>query len=233
MRAAAAVVATSHATAAGVAALHGRDDVAVVPPGVDAAPAATASEAGTRLLCVAAVTPRKGHDVLLDALARLAANPWALVLAGPPGRDAAFAAAMRDRAAAHGLTERVRFAGPLAGTALDAAYADADLLVLASRAEPYGMVVTEALARGIPVVASRVDGVPEALGTGPDGTTPGLLVPPGDSAALALALDAWLSDAALRRRLRAAAHARRARLTGWDETARELTRVIEGTRRLR
>ena len=70
--------------------------------------------------------------------------------------------------------------------------------MLASRAETYGMVVTEALARGLPVLATEVGGVTEALGHGEDGTRPGLLVPPGDPAALGAALRAWLEDAELR-----------------------------------
>ena len=106
----------------------------------------------------------------------------------------------------------MRFPGPRTGAELDRSYAAADLLVLASRAETYGMVVTEALARGLPVVAAEVGGVPEALGHGADGTRPGLLVPPDDPAALGAALRAWLGDAELRRRLRRAARERRASL---------------------
>ena len=75
------------------------------------------------------------------------------------------------------------------------------------------MVVTEALARGLPVVAAEVGGVPEALGHGADGDRPGLLVPPDDPAALAAALRAWLGDAELRARLRRAARERRASLS--------------------
>ncbi len=92
--------------------------------------------------------------------------------------------------------------GPRTGLDLDAATPRADLLVLASRGETYGMVVTEALARGLPVVATEVGGVPEALGHGADGARPGLLVSPGDAAALAAALRRWLGDAELRGRLR-------------------------------
>jgi glycosyltransferase involved in cell wall biosynthesis len=120
----------------------------------------------------------------------------------------------------------VHLAGPLTGAALDAAYANADLFVLPSRAETYGMVVTEALARGLPVVASAVGGVPEALGTAPGGL-PGRLVPPDDPGALAAALRDWLTDPDLRERWRAAARARRESLTGWDETARQLAEILD------
>jgi glycosyltransferase involved in cell wall biosynthesis len=99
-------------------------------------------------------------------------------------------------------------------------------MVLASRAETYGMVVTEALARGLPIVATEVGGLTEALGYGADGMQPGLLVPPGDPAALAAALRAWLSDAKLRDRLRRAAHERRRSLCEWSTTASVLVGVL-------
>ena len=105
------------------------------------------------------------------------------------------------------------FPGPRTGAELDRGYAAADLLVLASRAETYGMVVTEALARGLPVIAADVGGLTEALGHGADGIRPGLLVPPEDPVALGAALRAWLGDAELRRRLRRAARGRRESLS--------------------
>ena len=108
---------------------------------------------------------------------------------------------------------------------------DADLLVLASRAETFGMVVTEALARGVPVLAADVGGVTEALGRGEDGTRPGLLVAPGDPAALATALRTWLGDADLRGRLRRAARERRASLHGWPATTSVVAGVLTGAAR--
>ena len=100
------------------------------------------------------------------------------------------------------------------------------MLVLASHAETYGMVVTEALARGLPVIATAVGGLPEALGQTRDGRRPGLLVPPGDSGALAAALRRWLTDAELRQGLRAAARERRSTLSGWDVTSRRIAHVL-------
>ena len=93
------------------------------------------------------------------------------------------------------------------------------------------MVVTEALARGLPVVASEVGGVPEALGHGADDIRPGLLVPPDDPAALRDALRAWLEDADLRRRLRRAARERRASLSRWSTTASVVADVLVGAAR--
>jgi glycosyltransferase involved in cell wall biosynthesis len=116
------------------------------------------------------------------------------------------------------VERRVRFSGPQTGADLDRSYATADLLVLPSRGESYGMVVAEALARGLPVVAAQVGGIPEALGRGAGGVRPGLLVPPDDPVALRDALRAWLEDGELRRRLRRAARERRDSLGDWSTT---------------
>ena len=184
----------------------------------------------TSLLCVGAVTRDKGHDVLLDALATATDLSWRCACVGSLDRAPAFADRVRRRAWEGGLRDRVGFPGPRTGPELDRAYAAADLLVLPSRAETYGMVVTEALARGLPVLATEVGGVTEALGYGEDGTRPGLLVPPGDPAALAAALRAWLEDAELRKRLRLAARERRAQLRPWAATASAVADVLAGVR---
>jgi len=177
------------------------------------------------------VTPEKGHDVLLEALATAGDRSWRCLCVGSTDREPAFADALRRRARNGGINGRVSFAGPRTGAELDRAYASADLLVLASLAETYGMVVTEALARGVPAVATDVGGVAEALGRGDDGTRPGLLVPPGDAAALGDALRAWLDDAELRTRLRRAARQRRAALRGWPATTAVVADVLAGAAR--
>jgi glycosyltransferase involved in cell wall biosynthesis len=228
LRAARCVVATSRATADRLRSA-GHRRVTTAAPGVERAPVTEPSPSGGRLLCVASVTPRKGHDVLLDALARVADLPWSLTCVGPLDQAPAFAADVRRRA--DELGERVTFAGPLGGRALNARYADADLVVLPSRAEPYGMVVTEALARGVPVVASDVGGLPEALGSAPDGVRPGLLVPPADAGALAAALRRWLTEPPLRARLRTAARARRSGLPGWAGTVRAVATALDAAER--
>ena len=207
------------------------DRVRVAEPGVDAACLAPGTAAGDALLCVAAVTPDKGHDVLLDALATTTDLSWRCACVGSLDREPAFADGVQRATRRKGLGERVRFAGPRTGPELDRAYAAADLLVLASRAETYGMVVTEALARGLPVLAAEVGGVTEALGHAADSTRPGLLVAPDDPAALGAALRAWLADAELRGRLRRAARERRASLRGWAATASVLAGVLAGAAR--
>lgn len=185
---------------------------------------------GTRLLCVGAVSPGKGQDVLVSALAELGDRTWRCELVGSLTRAPEFVDGVRRQVQQAGLEERVVLAGARTGIDLDASYAAADVLVLPSRGETYGMVVTEALARGAPVIASAVGGVPEALGTTPDGELPGLLVSPDDATALAGAIGRWLDDPALRARLRAAARARRDTLHGWPETADEVGRVLEEVR---
>jgi glycosyltransferase involved in cell wall biosynthesis len=292
LHAAAAVVATSAGAARRLVDLHDlpADRVHAAEPGADPAQLAAGTPAGGRLLCVAAVTPRKAQDVLLDALETVADLSWSCVCVGTLDRAPDFAAALAERAASappddkraasappddkraasappddkraasappddkraaecgpHGWRAvdrndgrdndeppgdhrpgggRVRFVGTRTGAELEATYAAADLLVLPSRAETYGMVVTEALARGVPVLATAVDGVPEALGAAPDGSVPGVLVPPGDAGALAAAIRRWLTDAEWRAHLRASVRARRDNLRGWDETIRKVSEVL-------
>jgi glycosyltransferase involved in cell wall biosynthesis len=220
LEAAGAVVTTSAWSRRRLLELHGlaAEKVHVAEPGVDPADLATGTQAGGELLCVAAVIPGKGHDVLVDALATLADLSWRCVCVGSLERDPAFAEGL-----AH---DRVHFVGPRTGAELDRCYAAADLLVLASRGEAYGMVVTEALARGLPVVVTDVGGVAEALGHGEGGIRPGMLVAPDDPAALAAALRDWLGDAALRDRLRRAARERRASLPAWSATTSVLAGVL-------
>jgi glycosyltransferase involved in cell wall biosynthesis len=207
------------------------DRVHVAEPGADAADLAPGTASGGALLSVAAVIPGKGHDVLLDALAMLNGRPWHCLCVGSLERDPGFAERLRRRALNGGIDGRVRFAGPRTGADLARSYRAADLLVLPSRGETYGMVVTEALARGLPVVASEVGGVPEALGQGADGIRPGLLVPPDDPDALGDALRAWLEDADLRRRLRRAARERRESLSRWSTTTSVVADVLVGAAR--
>jgi glycosyltransferase involved in cell wall biosynthesis len=230
---AAAVVTTSAWTRRRLLELYplSADRVHVAEPAVDAADFVPGTAAGGALLCVAAVTFDKGHDVLLDALAATTDLSWRCVCVGSLDRDPAFAQGLRRRSVDRGLGDRVCFPGPRTGADLDRSYAAADVMVLASRAETYGMVVTEALVRGLPVIAAEVGGLPEALGHGADGTRPGLLVPPDDAVALAAALRAWLGDAELRGRLRRAARERRGSLSGWSTTTSAVAGVLTGVSR--
>jgi glycosyltransferase involved in cell wall biosynthesis len=198
--------------------------VHVARPGTDHAAPRGGSESGGRLLCVAAVTRDKGHDVLIEALARVLDLPWRLTCAGSLSRERDVAE-QRQRACA-GLAGRVTWTGALSREELGKAYAEADALVLASRAESWGMVVTEALAHGLPVLATDVGGVREALGSSRAGR-PGLLVPEGDVTALSMAVRHWLEDHELRAVLREAARERRTTRRGWAETAASVAPVLE------
>jgi glycosyltransferase involved in cell wall biosynthesis len=229
LRAAARVVATSPSTARSLAAAGipaGR--LGVVTPGNDPAPLATGggSRPATEILCVATLTPRKGHEVLLRALARVRGHPWHLTCVGSQGRHPATARAVRALAGRLGLRRRVAFRGEVDDRTLSRCYRRADLVVLASFHEGYGMVLAEALARGIPVVSTRVGAIPDTVPP-----AAGRLVPPGDPGALARALEGVLGSRRLRARLAGGARAVRRRLPSWTETSRrfaaELERALE------
>ncbi|MDX2548290.1 glycosyltransferase family 4 protein [Streptomyces sp. WI04-05B] len=228
LRAVPAVIATSDWAVRRLVSHHGLapDRVHMAAPGADIAPLASGTDGVSRLLCVASVTPRKGQHRLVEALAAVTDLPWSCVCVGGLEQDPEYVADLRALIARHGLEDRLHLAGPQAGAQLDASYAAADLMVLTSYAETYGMAVTEALARGIPVLATDVGGLPEAVGRAPDGGVPGILVPPENPAALAAELRGWFGEADVRRRLKAAARGRRAALDGWAATARSLAGVL-------
>lgn len=230
LAAAAAVVTTSEWSRSRLIGLyelppHG---VHVAEPGVEPAELAAGTGSGGAFLCVAAVIPEKGHDVLLDALQTVSDLSWQCVCVGRLDRDPRFVEQARRRSALAGLDHAIHFVGALPGPELDRCYAAADLIVLPSRGETYGMVITEALARGLPVVAADVGGIPEALGYVADAGRPGLLVAPEDPVALGAALRAWLGDAGLRCDLRRIARARRESLPTWTTTTASVADALSG-----
>ncbi|WP_432837331.1 glycosyltransferase family 4 protein [Dactylosporangium sp. CA-092794] len=226
LRTARAIVATGEWTRRHLTALYDlpTDRVRVATPGVAPAELSTGPEAS--FLCVGVVAPHKGHDVLVEALAQVADLPWTCVCAGAIDRDAPFVETLGARIEEYHIGNRLRLEGPRVGAELDGLYAGAGLLVHPSRGETYGMVAAEALARGIPVLATTAKGLPEAVGRAPDGAVPGFLIPPDDPAALAAALRNWLTDPPLRARLRAAARARRDTLTDWSVTTRQVSDTL-------
>ncbi|EMF52354.1 glycosyltransferase family 4 protein [Streptomyces bottropensis] len=228
LRGVSAVIATSEWAVRRLVSHHGLapERVHVAAPGADIAPLASGTDGVSRLLCVAAVTPRKGQHRLVEALATVTELRWSCVLVGGLDQEPEYVDHIRTLIAKFGLEDRFHLAGPQAGAELDASYAAADLMVLTSYAETYGMAVTEALARGIPVLATDVGGLPEAVGRAPDGGVPGILVPPENPAAIAAELRGWFGEADVRRRLKAAARGRRAALDGWATTARSLAHVL-------
>jgi glycosyltransferase involved in cell wall biosynthesis len=214
LQGAAAVVTTSSWTRAWVVDHHDLDParVWVAEPGADSAALAPSSPEGRRLMCVGPVTRLKGHDVLVAALARVADLPWTCTCVGALDLEPELVARLRGTA----IASRLTFTGPLPAPP----YEEADLLVSASRHESYGMAATEALARGVPVLATDVGGHREAAGADQ------LLVPPDDPAALAATLRRWLSDPEVRERVRDAAARRRTELRPWTATARDLEAVL-------
>lgn len=226
LRSAAEVIATSDWTRRWLLDRYGLERVHVALPGAELADPAVVTPGGSRLLCVGAVVPHKGQDVLLAALRRIGDLPWQCQCVGSTTRDLGFAAAVAADAEAAGLSGRFVLGGNRWGTELDAAYAGADVLVVPSRLETYGLVVTEALARAVPVIASHVGGLPESLG-GSSAGQPGLLVPPDDAQALSEALRQWLVEPETRAGLRRSAAARRQTLQPWAQTAATVSLVLE------
>ena len=249
LRAAAGVICTSASAAARIRARHGPGGIRVALPGTDTAALAPGSEP-PHLLTVAALLPNKDQALLLAALSALTDLPWTASLIGSDTADPAYAAQLRRTVTRLGLQDRLRIPGELRGKALEAEWAAADLSLLISQAETFGLVVTESIARGVPVVVRAGTGAVEALAAGtPDprpgaapaatptagptaehGTAPplpGTAVALGtDPAPLADALRRWLSEPALRTRWRAAAVDARNRLPAWDATARTVLEVV-------
>ena len=218
------VVVTSGSTATRLAAYGvSSESVRAVPPGTAPARAATGprSPGVPRLLCVASVTRRKGQDVLIGALDRLRDCPWTCVCAGSMTRDPGYAALVRTRVRAAGLQNRIRFLGECGIAALDELYHQSAIFVLASYHEGYGMVLSEALARGLPIISTTAGAIPETVPT-----DAGVLVGPGDEDALAAALDDLINDPARRVALAAAARRHAVSLPDWDQAADAFAEAI-------
>jgi glycosyltransferase involved in cell wall biosynthesis len=198
-------------------------DVTVIRPGTDrvAPPRARgASEPPLRLLCVANLTPGKGVDVLLRAVAAAPAGTWTLGIAGSPARAPRTAAALRAQADELGIAAHVAWLGELDEQALTREYARADLFVLATRGETYGMAVAEAIAHGLPVISTTTGEIPEIAGEG------GVLAEPDSVPAFTAALLGALSDAALRERLVGGARHAASLLPTWDAAAQLMEDVL-------
>jgi glycosyltransferase involved in cell wall biosynthesis len=196
----------------------------VVEPGVDPSTLAAADHEPPRLLCIASIVPRKGHLVLIEALTALQALPWSCTLVGSADRDRAHAGAVTQAIAAAGLSGRITLTGELPPARLQEYWLGADLFVLPSFYEGYGMVVTEAIAHGLPVLTTRGGALAETL---PPGA--GVLVSPGDAKALADALGQLLRDGGARATLRTAAREARGHQGDWMQAARAFAAVLEGT----
>jgi glycosyltransferase involved in cell wall biosynthesis len=224
LAAASRVIVTGKPTGAALAG-HGvaSDLITVVEPGTDRAPLARGSHEGPlQLLCVATLNPGKGHDMLIGALAALPHDHWHLTCAGSLDRHPATVQQLREILRVDGLNARVSFLGDLDTAALAACYDSADLFVLATRHETYGMAVAEALARGLPVVSTKTGAIPELVGD-----EAGLLVPVGDTTALTSALSQVLSNRHLLARLAEGARRVRDRLPTWEDAAGRMAAALD------
>jgi glycosyltransferase involved in cell wall biosynthesis len=200
------------------------DRIVIACPGTDPAPLAEGSRDGiVRLLSVGALVPRKGFDVLIGALATLADLPWQLTIAGDRSRDPETAARLDADIARHGLGARVTLLGTVPPERLRGLYTSADLFVLASRFEGYGMAYAEAIAHGLPVVGTTSGAIPETVPTGA-----GVLVAPDDAGALALTLRRLIENPAERRRLAETARTAVGQLPTWPDSAVIVSRALEG-----
>lgn len=197
--------------------------IAVVEPGTMAAPLALGSTGSLlQLICVATLNSGKGHEDLLHALANVPFRDWHLTCAGGLTRDPATVDRVRALIGHLDLQAQVTLAGDLDEDALDERYRRSDVFVLATLQETYGMAVAEALARGLPVIATATGAIPELVGA-----EAGILVASGDREALGGALTRVLGDATLRRQLASGAREVRQQLSDWMQATMKMEAVLE------
>jgi glycosyltransferase involved in cell wall biosynthesis len=218
-------IVTSRVTARTLVADFGvpEDKILVAEPGTDPAPRANGSAGGPlQLLSVGAIVPRKAYDILVRALAPLADRDWRLIIAGPTDRSPEALAAVRAAIDETGLAERITLAGPVNQERLANLYSSADAFLLASLYEGYGMVLAEAMSRGLPIVCTTGGAAAETVAD-----DAAIKVPPGDEHALSLAIQRILHDTGLRRRMADASWAAGQKLPRWEDTARIIAGVIK------
>jgi glycosyltransferase involved in cell wall biosynthesis len=218
------VIVTSRSTAQTLAADFAvpAGNIAVAEPGTDPAARATGTGRPRQLLAVGAVVPRKGYDILVRALAPLQDRDWRLAIAGPTDRSPEALAALRQALRETGLEGRADVLGPLGEADLAQLYARADAFLMPSLYEGYGMVLAEAMARGLPIVCTTGGAAAETV---PDAAA--IKVAPGDAVALTAAIGRVLDDTDLRRRMADASWAAGQSLPRWEETARRIAGVIQ------
>jgi glycosyltransferase involved in cell wall biosynthesis len=199
--------------------------IAVIRPSVDW-PATLLrprrADGSVHLLAVGAVTPRKGYDILIEVLGSLVDLPWQLTIAGDTTRNATTFARLQADIARLQLHDRIAITGAVSDARLAELYANADVFALASLFEGYGMVFGEAIAHGLPIVATAVGAAKDIVPAGA-----GLLVSPGDATALRDALRQVIVQKDARRGMAQAAREGAARLPQWRESAAAFAQVLE------
>jgi len=217
-----AVLVTSPTTARTLVADYGvpAERITVAPPGTDRPAVRRRNDTGSvALLAVGALVPRKGYDLLVEALAGLIDLPWTLTIVGDCGRSPEMTAQLEAAIARHRLAPRVTLAGAVPDQRLAELYASSDLFVLPSRHEGFGMAYAEAIAHGLPVIGTTAGAIPETVGQA------GVLVPPDNVPALAAALRRLIESREEREKLAAAARA--AELATWRASAELFSRALE------
>ncbi len=197
-----------------------------IEPGTELWPAARGT-GQNELLCVATLTPRKGHVTLIRALARLTHLDWHLVCLGSLERDRTTVRRVRDEIRRGGLNRRVTLVGETSNRArLRSYYQNADVFVLATEYEGYGMAVAEAVASALPVISTPTGAIPQLISR-----ENGWLVPRGNVNALANALARVMGNADELARLRRGALRRRRSLMTWNQAARRFAEIVRKVKR--
>lgn len=199
------------------------DKISVVQPGNDRGVLSERPASKiVNLLAVGSIVPRKGYDVLVAALDRIRDLPWRLTVVADPERNRATAAALRRQIASLRLEDRIDLVGVVTDDRLAVLYQAADLFVLASRYEGYGMAFTEAIAHGVPVVGTTAGAIPEAVPSGA-----GILVEPGNDADLAVVLMRLIGHSVELARLAAGARKAAALLPSWEDAAQKFAHALD------
>ncbi|MGE3402344.1 MAG: glycosyltransferase family 4 protein [Vicinamibacterales bacterium] len=198
--------------------------IVLAEPGADPAPVARGSQSDVLgLLCVATINPGKGHTMLIRALAAAPHRQWHLTCVGSLTRHTRAVADLRRVLGECDLLDHVSLSGEMAGAELERSYDQADVFVLPTMKETYGMAVAEAIAHGLPVVSTTTGAIPRLVGR-----DAGLLVPAEDEPAFTEAIARVLTDEDLRRRLREGAREARTRLPRWQETFDTIAEALDG-----
>jgi glycosyltransferase involved in cell wall biosynthesis len=197
------------------------EKITIAEPGTTRKARATGSGSPEmQMLAVGSIVPRKGYAVLVEALAGLPKRSWRLRIVGAV-RSPETEAALREQIEREGLADRIELLGAVKERELDELYEGADLFVMSSLFEGYGMVLGEAMQRGLPIVTTTGGAASETV---PEGA--GLKVPPGDADSLRNALAQVLADPQLRADLGEAAHRAGLALPTWEDTARTIARCL-------
>jgi glycosyltransferase involved in cell wall biosynthesis len=223
-----AVVVNSPATARALIADYAvpENRITVAPPGTDRPEVmrktpAIGPDAPITLLTVGSIVPRKGYDVLMEALSAMIDLPWHLTIVGE-ARDTDATARLNADIERFRLGPRVTRAGAVSTARLTAFYLASDLFVLPSRYEGFGMAYAEAIAHGLPVIGTTAGAIPDTVPS-----TAGVLVPPDDAPSLAAVLRRLIEDTAERERLAAGAREAAMRLPTWRGSAELFSQAIE------